>query len=186
MDKNQLIANNDDMIICYHGGVLRVAHDANFYCECPKPFTGRQCEFDIRLNDQSDSFISKHIIDVIICIFFLLLLPTLILYCIRVLYLFLKRWGQSSKEVAITVLPQPMSETTLTPPHTMYRTISLPPDSLHKSPSFCIVHRTQSLNPRRTRKVKSKRQFVYYGVIDAPCTEEMPPSYAMATTKETV
>uniref|UniRef100_A0A915DMH0 EGF-like domain-containing protein n=1 Tax=Ditylenchus dipsaci TaxID=166011 RepID=A0A915DMH0_9BILA len=91
-------------------------------CDCMPGFIGQFCEYSEDAFRQPPGSMDARITNILMCTFFLLILPTLIIYLIRTIYLFLKRCNtqphnsnfenfQSSRsashprEVTVSVMP---------------------------------------------------------------------------------
>ncbi|KAI1712375.1 hypothetical protein Ddc_12503 [Ditylenchus destructor] len=122
-----------------------------YKCHCLPGYVGIMCEYNEDTVRQPAESVDKRITNLLLCVFFLLILPTLIIYLIRTLYLFLKRCNSSPSSHSHHHLPREVT-VSLGPPMSMpcpEATFDGPPvrrpAALHGTSSLTI-HNTASMS----------------------------------------
>jgi hypothetical protein len=88
-------------LLCMNRGVPVFTENHEWQCDCLPGYAGLFCE---DIDDAKKDGTLEGITNLLLCAFFLLILPTLILYLIRTIYLCLKRWGQT-RAVTVSIVP---------------------------------------------------------------------------------
>uniref|UniRef100_A0AC34RJY0 EGF-like domain-containing protein n=1 Tax=Panagrolaimus sp. JU765 TaxID=591449 RepID=A0AC34RJY0_9BILA len=171
-------------VTCQNGGIARPAlsdpASPELECQCMPGFTGRFCETSLESEGPVEST-SETVFKILICVFFLFILPLIILYSIKTCYLALKRCGAIESQ-------RPEEKFIVRQPRPAFRTISLPATTtiiVNEPVMFTDIrgiHRTISWQPRTTIIEKIIESGTYRTTEASSIPPPPPPPYTTATS----